>query len=70
MLKLDKPFNNKDMFIIYLFFSTVQIWILRVNKFFWFLVDILPRGSAYFADPDPGGQNVADPKDPDPKHWK
>jgi len=24
-----------------------------------------------FADPDldPGGQNLADPTDPDPKHW-
>ena len=23
-----------------------------------------------FADPDPGSQNVADPMDPDPKHWR
>ena len=22
-----------------------------------------------FADPDPGNQNLADPTDPDPKHW-
>jgi len=22
-----------------------------------------------FADPDPGSQNLADPTDPDPKHW-
>ena len=21
-------------------------------------------------DPDPGSQNLADPTDPDPKHWK
>ncbi len=47
-----------------------------------FLVDILPLGSGsvdphIFADPDPdpGGQNLADPTDPDPdtdpdpKHW-
>jgi len=33
-----------------------------------FFVDILPRGSAFFADPDPGSQNLADPTDPDPKH--
>jgi len=38
------------------------------------LVDILPLGSAslrihiFFADPDPGSHNVADPKDPDSKH--
>jgi len=38
--------------------------------FFAFFVDILPRGSAYFADPDHGGKNVADPTDPDPEHWK
>jgi len=40
-----------------------------------FLVDILPLGSGsvglhIFADPDPGSQNLADPKDPDPKHWE
>ena len=22
-----------------------------------------------FTDPDPGSQNLADPTDPDPKHW-
>jgi len=33
MLKLDKPFKSKEMFIIYLV-STVQIWVLRVKKFF------------------------------------
>ena len=43
---------------------------------FSFLVDILPLGSGSvdphnFADPDldPGSQNLADPTDPDPKHW-
>jgi len=42
-----------------------------------FLVDILPLGSRsvdphIFAnpDPDPGNQNLADPTDPDPKHWR
>ena len=40
-----------------------------------FLVDILHLGSGYvdphiFADPDPGSQNLADPTDPDPKHWQ
>ena len=39
-----------------------------------FLVDILPLRSGsvdphIFADPDPGSQNLADPTDPDPKHW-
>jgi len=39
-----------------------------------FLVDILPLESGsvdphIFADPDPGSQNLADPMDPDPKHW-
>ena len=39
-----------------------------------FLVDILPLGPGsgdphIFADPDPGSQNLADPTDPDPKHW-
>ena len=39
-----------------------------------FLVDILPLGSGsvdphIFADPDPGSQNLADPTDPDPKHY-
>ena len=39
-----------------------------------FLVHILPLGSGsvdpqIFAGPDPGSQNLADPTDPDPKHW-
>jgi len=36
-----------------------------------FLVDILPLDPDpyIFADPDPGSQNLADPTDPDPKHW-
>ena len=45
------------------FFSIVQIWVLRVNKFFFlqFLVDILPLGSGsvdpdILADPDPGSK--------------
>ena len=47
---------------------------MRVNFFLQFLVDILPLGSGsvdphIFADPDPGSQNLADPTDPDPKHW-
>ena len=38
------------------------------------MVDILPLGSGsvdphIFADSDPGSQNLADPTDPDPKHW-
>ena len=42
--------------------------------FLQFLVDIWPLGSVsvdphIFADPDPGSQNLADPTDPDPKHW-
>ena len=51
MLKLDEPFRNQEFFIIFLFLI-VQIWDLRVNKFFWLqlLVDI----------PDPGSQNLAD----------
>ena len=50
MLKLDEPFRNHEFFIIFLFLI-VQIWDLRVNKFFWLqlLVDI----------PDPGSQNLA-----------
>ena len=63
-LKLDEPFRNQEIFIISLF----SYW------GFEFLVDILPLGSGYvdphiFADPDPGSQNLADPTDPDPKHW-
>ena len=56
MLKLDKPFRNQEILKISLF-SIVQIWVLRVNIF--------------FADPDSGSQNLADPTDPDPdpKHW-
>ena len=74
MLKLDEPFRNQEIFIISLF-SIVQIWVLRVNfLLLQFLVDFLPLVSGsvephIFADPDPGSQNLADPTDPDPKHW-
>ena len=55
-------------FYVFSLFSIVQIRGLRVNNFFLqFLVDILPFGSGsedphIFADPDPEGQNLADPK--------
>ena len=73
ILILGEPFRNQEIFIISLF-SIVQIWVVRVNFFLQFLVDILPLGSGsvdphIFADPDPGSQNRADPN-PDPKHWR
>ena len=65
---------NHEIFKISLF-SKVQILVLGVKKFFLqFLVDILPFGSGsvdphIFADPERGSQNLADPTDPDPKHY-
>ena len=68
MLKLDERFRNQEFFIISLF-SLVQISVLRVVFLLQFFVDILPLGSGsvdphIFADPDPdpGYQNLADPK--------
>ena len=66
MLNLDEPFRNQDNFTITLF-TLVQIWVLRVTFFLQFLVD--PHIFADL-DLDPGCQNLADPTDPDPKHWK
>ena len=73
MLKLDEPFRDQEVFIISLF-SIVQFWVESKICLLQFLVDILPLGSGSvdphnFADPDPGSQNLADPTDPDPKHW-
>ena len=34
MLKLDEPFRDQEIFKIFLF-STVQIWVLRIKKFFF-----------------------------------
>jgi len=67
ILKLDEPFRNEEIFIISLF-SKVQIWGFGEN----FFSSVF--GSGYvdphiFADPDPGSQTLADPTDPDPKHW-
>ena len=68
ILKLDEPFRNEEIFIIFLF-SKVQI--CGLGSSLQFLVDILPLGSAYFfADPDPGSQNLLDLPDLDSKHWK
>ena len=69
MVKLDEPFRNQEIFIFSLF-SKVRIWVLRVNFFWQFLVDILSLGSGsvdphIFADPDPGSQNLGDPKQSD-----
>ena len=51
----------------------IRIWVLRVNFFLQFLVDIFPLGSGsvdphIFADPDPdpGSKKLADPTYPDP----
>ena len=48
------------------FFSKVQIWVLRVKKFFFAVLGSVD--SYIFANPDPGSQNLAGPTDPDPKH--
>ena len=67
ILKLDEPFRNEEIFITPLFFKSSDFDF----SFFWqFLIDILPLGSEsvdphIFADPDPGSQNLADPK-----HWE
>ena len=60
---LDEPFLDKKIFMISLF-STIQIWVLRVKKFFLinFLVDILPLGS-WSVD-----LHIFVAPDPDPKH--
>ena len=58
MLKLDESFRDPEIFITSLI-SLVQILDLSVKIFFLlFLVDILSLGSAYFANPDPGSQNL------------
>ena len=64
MLKLYELFRDQEIFIIS-FFSTVQIWVLRVKFFFSFWLIFCPLG----LDSDPGSQHLADPTDPDPKHW-
>ena len=50
---------------------------LGCNNFLHFLVHVLPLGSRFMdrhicadLDPDPISQNLDDPTDPDPKHWK
>ena len=67
ILKLDEPFRNEEIFIISLFWK-VQIWGFGEKKrFFSFWIRI--RGSAYFCGSGSRKQNLADPTDPDPKHW-
>ena len=74
ILKLDEPFRNEEICIISLSFKSSDLG-FRINVFFLqFLVDFLPLGSGsvdphIFVDPEPGSQNLADPTDPDPKHW-
>ena len=54
MQQLEKPFRDKD--------SSDRV--LRAKDVFSSVF------GWYFAlHPDPGRQNVADPTDPDPKHW-
>ena len=62
MLKLDET-NSKIGKILYLFFSIVQIWVLKVNIFLKYFLDNLHLESGS-VDPDPGSQNLADPTDP------
>ena len=53
MLKFDEPFRNKEIF-----FKSSDFIFRSKNP--WIRI---------FADPDPGSQNLADPMDPNPKHW-
>ena len=60
MPKLNEPHRDHDIFDDLSFFNS-------------FFDDILTLGYGsvdpyVFTDPDLGNQNVADPKDPDPKH--
>ena len=64
--QLNEPFRNKKFYC--LFCSKVQVWVLGVNFFLQFLVNILLLGSGsvdphIFADPDPGSQHLTDPTD-------
>ena len=73
MLKLNEPFRNQEIFIIS-FFNSSDLGFESKIFFLQFLFDILSLGSGsvdshIFPDPDPGSQNLADPTDPDPKHW-
>ena len=65
--------QKSGRFIISLFFNNLDLG-FKSKFFIQFLIDIAPLGSGsvnshIFADPDPGSQNLADPTDPDPKHW-
>ena len=57
MLNFDEPFIRGNFYNLFFFKSSD----LGVKKFFY------PLNT----DPDPGSQNLADPKDldPDPNHW-
>ena len=75
MPKLDEPLRNQEIFIISLFFKSLDLGFNSIHFFLQFLVVSLPLGFVsvdphIFADPDPGSQNSADPTylDPDPKH--
>jgi len=57
VLKPDEPFRYQGIFIIS-FFQQFRFGLLQ------FLVDI-----SRLMDPDPGSQTLANPTDPDPKHW-
>ena len=75
ILKLNEPFRNEEICIISLSFKSSDLGFRSKDFFLQFLVDFLPLGSGsvdphIFADVDPGNQNLVDPTDPDPKHWK
>ena len=68
MLQLDKSYRDPQIFVIFPI-ETVQIWVLRGNKFFFSIWLIF-----YPLDPDPWIRifisEDADPDpDLDPKHW-
>jgi len=57
------PFRNKKKMLIISFFKNPDSDFESISVFlfnsFWLIL----------ADPDPGSKTVADPTDPDPKHW-
>ena len=66
ILKLDKPFRNEEIFYNLSFFKSSNLG-FRIKKVFFCSLGLIfyPLDQ----DLDPGSQNLADPTDPDPKHW-
>ena len=70
MLRLKEQIRNLEIFIIFIFIISIFFNSLELTFLFSIWLIFYPLDPHIVADPDPGSLNLADPTNPDPKHFQ